>query len=186
MQQDMTGDSATIPDAAPLNDFTIDRGESRSFIRFPGNSMPEKFDSESKQQLRNIPLEVKREATNGNIIYPNGAAYSENSGLRSIPAVRPKMKSDSPEKLRLKKTKPAREGRIDMPPTPWGCEWREVEDGWNLWRYWTDKDRDTGDRIKKERYLGSLSRDAWEVMKGYDNETIISNIGKRFRGYGRS
>ncbi|QQS45048.1 MAG: hypothetical protein IPM66_13830 [Acidobacteriota bacterium] len=92
---------------------------------------------------------------------------------------------NAPVKLRLKKSEAGHAGELDMPPTPWGCEWRQVDDGWNLWRYWTEKDSAGGERIRKERYLGSLSREAWNVLKGYDNETIISNIGQRFRGHGR-
>ncbi len=68
-----------------------------------------------------------------------------------------------------------------MPPTPWGCEWSRSDDGWNLWRNRWEKDSDTGKRNKKSRYAGSLSRDAWDVMKDYDDETVISIIGQQLR-----
>jgi hypothetical protein len=85
----------------------------------------------------------------------------------------------------IKKRRSGKKGEEDMPPTPWGCEWLKTDDGWNLWRYWSEKDRTTGQRIKKNRYTGYLSHDAWQVMKGYDYETFISIIGQRFRRYGQ-
>src|SRR5262245_50622251 len=59
----------------------------------------------------------------------------------------------------------------DVPPTPPGCEWLKTDNGWNLWRYWTERDPVTGDKIRKTRYAGVLTKEAWEVMKDYDYET---------------
>lgn len=101
----------------------------------------------------------------------------------------------SPKRLREKKPFPGiKKGRTsqskktaedDIPPTPWGCEWIKTDDGWQLWRCWTERDTTSGEKIKKSRYTGCLSLEAWQVMKGYDYETFISNLGQRFRRYGK-
>jgi hypothetical protein len=70
---------------------------------------------------------------------------------------------------------------LDWPPTPRGCEWRRSDDGLNLWRCWTDWDDDKTKRIKKSRYAGHLSDDAWRIMKEYDHEAFISIVGERLR-----
>lgn len=72
-----------------------------------------------------------------------------------------------------------------MPPTPWGCEWRRSDDGWNLWRCWSEKDGQLSRRVKKSRYAGYLSNEAWAVLKDYDYETFLSIIGQRLRRYGK-
>jgi hypothetical protein len=71
-----------------------------------------------------------------------------------------------------------------MPPTPRGCEWRRSDEGLNLWRCWTEWDEDKTQRIKKSRYAGNLTYDGWQVMKEYDYEAYISNIGERLRRHG--
>ncbi|MBK9706903.1 MAG: hypothetical protein IPO77_07865 [Acidobacteria bacterium] len=88
-------------------------------------------------------------------------------------------------KTGLKKNKKTGSGLQEMPPTPFGCEWKKADDGWNLWRYWSEKDAQSGLRIKKSRYAGTLSNEAWHVMKDYDYETFISVIGQRLRRYGK-
>ena len=70
---------------------------------------------------------------------------------------------------------------LDWPPTPRGCEWRRSDDGLNLWRCWTDWDEDKTKRIKKSRYAGHLSDEAWRIMKEYDHEAFISIVGERLR-----
>lgn len=70
---------------------------------------------------------------------------------------------------------------LDWPPTPRGCEWRRSDDGLNLWRCWTEWDDDKTQRIKKSRYAGHLSDDAWRIMKEYDHEAFISIVGERLR-----
>ena len=85
----------------------------------------------------------------------------------------------------IKKQKSGKQGAEDTPPTPWGCEWRKTDDGWNLWRYWSEREDGTGEKIKKSRYAGYLSRDAWQVMRDYDYETFVSIIGQRLRRYGQ-
>ena len=67
---------------------------------------------------------------------------------------------------------------LDWPPTPRGCEWRRSDAGLNLWRCWTEWDDDKGKRIKKSRYAGHLSDDAWPIMKEYDHEAFISIVGE--------
>jgi len=70
---------------------------------------------------------------------------------------------------------------LDLPPTPRGCEWRRSDDGLNLWRCWTEWNDDRTGRIKKSRYAGHLSDDAWRIMKEYDHEAFISTVGERLR-----
>jgi hypothetical protein len=70
---------------------------------------------------------------------------------------------------------------LDWPPTPRGCEWRRSDAGLNLWRCWTEWDDNKGKRIKKSRYAGHLSDDAWRIMKEYDHEAFISIVGERLR-----
>ncbi|MBO0725344.1 MAG: hypothetical protein J2P52_07070 [Blastocatellia bacterium] len=70
---------------------------------------------------------------------------------------------------------------LDLPPTPLGCEWRRSEEGLNLWHCWTDWNDDKTQRIKKSRYAGHLSDDAWRIMKEYDHEAFISIVGERLR-----
>ena len=73
---------------------------------------------------------------------------------------------------------------LDWPPTPRGCEWRRSDAGLNLWRCWTEWDDDKGKRIKKSRYAGHLSDDAWRIMKEYDHEAFISIVGERLSRHG--
>jgi hypothetical protein len=70
---------------------------------------------------------------------------------------------------------------LDWPPTPRGCEWRRSDAGLNLWRCWTEWDDEKGKKIKKSRYAGHLSDDAWRIMKEYDHEAFISIVGERLR-----
>jgi len=86
-------------------------------------------------------------------------------------------KSRSPGLKKLNK----KQISLDWPPTPRGCEWRRSDAGLNLWRSWTEWDDDKGKRIKKSRYAGHLSDDAWRIMKEYDHETFISIVGERLR-----
>jgi hypothetical protein len=69
----------------------------------------------------------------------------------------------------------------ELPPTPRGCEWRRSDSGFNLWSCRTELDDDKTGRIKKCRYAGHLSDDAWRIMREYDHETIISTVGERLR-----
>jgi hypothetical protein len=84
------------------------------------------------------------------------------------------LKKNSIEKARV----------LDMPPTPLGCEWRATDKGWNLFRNWNEGNGLVGKKVRKERYAGHLSREAWEVMKEYDYETFIAVIAQRFRRHG--
>ncbi|HKX28373.1 MAG TPA: hypothetical protein VJ302_11795 [Blastocatellia bacterium] len=85
----------------------------------------------------------------------------------------------------LKKRKNAKPGQAETPPTPLGCQWLKADHGWNLWRYWSEKDPLTGEKVRRTRYAGFLSQEAWEIMKEYDYETFISIIGQRLRRYGQ-
>ncbi len=77
------------------------------------------------------------------------------------------------KKRSLKKAK-----ETDMPPTPIGHNWHISDGGWNLVKSWSEKDGLLGQKIKKERYAGYLSREAWQVMKEYEYEKIIAKIGQ--------
>lgn len=79
----------------------------------------------------------------------------------------------------------ARQLRQDMPPIPRGCEWRRGEEGWSLWRTWREWDENRTTRVRKARYAGHLSDDAWRILKEYDHETFLSVLGERFRRHGR-
>jgi hypothetical protein len=83
----------------------------------------------------------------------------------------------------LKKLTP-RQIAQDLPPTPRGCEWRRSDDGLSLWRIRTELNDDKTKRIKKSRYAGHLSDDAWRIMKEYDHEAFISAVGERLRRHG--
>jgi len=85
----------------------------------------------------------------------------------------------------LKKARKAEQSGGTMPPTPMGCEWRKSDDGWNLWRCWSEQDGTLSHRVRKSRYAGYLSNEAWEVLKGYDYETFLSITGERLRRYGK-
>jgi hypothetical protein len=95
--------------------------------------------------------------------------------------------------IRAVKTAPAHRGlkkltprqiAQDLPPTPRGCEWRRSDDGLSLWRIRTEWNDDKTQRIKKSRYAGHLSDDAWRIMKEYDHEAFISTVGERLRRHG--
>lgn len=109
---------------------------------------------------------------------------STNTGFEPA-LVRTRKEPGKQNKTGLKKNKKMGSGIQEMPPTPFGCEWKKADDGWNLWRYWSEKDAQSGRRIKKSRYAGTLSNEAWHVMKDYDYETFISVIGQRLRRYGK-
>jgi hypothetical protein len=91
--------------------------------------------------------------------------------------------SSKPRRPGLKKPN-KKQIALDWPPTPRGCEWRRSEEGLNLWRCWTEWDDDKAKRIKKSRYAGHLSDDAWRIMKEYDHEAFISIVGERLRRHG--
>jgi hypothetical protein len=93
----------------------------------------------------------------------------------SLFAIRGKSRGPGLKKLNKKQI------ALNWPPTPRGCEWRRSDDGLNLWRCWTEWDNDKTRRIKKSRYAGHLSDDAWRIMKEYDHEAIISIVGEGLR-----
>jgi hypothetical protein len=98
--------------------------------------------------------------------------------MRAQPAIR-----NPPRRRGLKKLN-SKQIALDWPPAPRGCEWRRSDDGLNLWRCWTDWDDDKAKKIKKSRYAGHLSDDAWRIMKEYDHEAFISIVGERLRRHG--
>ncbi len=89
--------------------------------------------------------------------------------------ISPKYKDASGATNKFKKGSIEKSRATDTPPTPRGCEWRATDGGWNLFRHWSEQD-ELGKKIKKDRYAGYLSKEAWEVMKEYDYETFIAVI----------
>jgi hypothetical protein len=152
----------------------------------------EKEEKEEKKDIEKSQIEPRFEGTNGQPVV-SLAPYIKSAKGPSKGPVRKERSGQLTERSGERKTtnpgikrrRSGKKGDEDMPPTPWGCEWLKTEDGWNLWRYWSEKDSTTGERIKKSRYTGYLSHDAWKVMKGYDYETFISIIGQRLRRYGQ-
>jgi hypothetical protein len=121
------------------------------------------------------------------------AQYSEPHYIQGDVVRKKKVSGDLDRKQNVKNENPRiespgikkRENGKDMPPTPWGCEWRENDNGWSLWRCWSEKDGEIGRRKKMVRQSGCLSRDAWHVMKEYEYETFISVVGQRLRRHGQ-
>jgi hypothetical protein len=103
---------------------------------------------------------------------------------RSLPTLAPVRQTLSTATAPGMKRRTPKQIREDMPPTPRGCEWRRADEGWNLWRYWAEPD-ESGDKIKKTRYTGHLSHDAWQIMKEYNHEAFLSIVGQRLRRHGR-
>jgi hypothetical protein len=139
-------------------------------------------------------LEARMEGTNGRSIAPFTPA---SHGPRSVSlpervTIKPAERSGvGPRRARewtsapgIKRRTP-KQIREDMPPVPRGCEWRRSDDGWNLWRCWSEQNEDQTGKIKKSRYAGTLSHDAWQIMKEYDHEAILSVVGQRLRRHGR-
>jgi hypothetical protein len=157
-----------------------------------GEKKEEKEEKEEKKDIEKSQIEPRFEGTNGQPVV-SLAPYIKSA---KAPPKEPVVKEKSAERKEMggerrtanpgiKRRRSGKAGDENMPPTPWGCEWLKTDDGWNLWRYWSEKDSVTGERIKKSRYAGYLSHDAWKVMKGYDYETFISIIGQRFRRHGQ-
>jgi hypothetical protein len=143
---------------------------------------------EKEEEIREIEesqIEPRFEGTNGQPVVSLAPYIKSAKGSSKGPVRKEKSSERKTVNPGLKRRRSRKAGEEDMPPTPWGCEWLKTDDGWNLWRYWSEKDPMTGERIKKSRYAGNLSQDAWRVMKGYDYETFISIIGQRFRRYGQ-
>jgi hypothetical protein len=139
-------------------------------------------EGKEEKDIENSEIEARFDGTNGKPVV-SIAPYVQSA--KAVSKVQARKEEGDGAKPGLKKRRSRKGGEEEMPPTPLGCEWLKTEDGWNLWRYWSEKDQKTGNRIKKGRYAGYLSRGAWRVMKGYDYETFISIIGQRLRRYGQ-
>lgn len=149
---------------------------------------PEQYEAQA-ERMDEIVDEARLDGTNGQkvvsflpFIHSREGEFRNGLAQTSGHPHRPREKKQYPG---IKKDRRKKGSEDDVPPTPWGCEWRRTDDGWQLWRCWTERDETTGEKIKKSRYTGCLSLDAWQVMKGYDYETFISNLGQRFRRYGK-
>jgi hypothetical protein len=145
----------------------------------------DKEEKKAEKLIESSQIEPRFEGTNGQPVVSLAPYIQSAKGSSKRPVKKEKSGEGKPTNPGLKRRRSGKKGEEDMPPTPWGCEWLKTGDGWNLWRYWSEKDRTTGERIKKSRYAGYLSHDAWQVMKRYDYETFISIIGQRFRRYGQ-
>lgn len=120
----------------------------------------------------------------------NGQANSETHSkeLNKSAAMHRLKRIDRADRLARSGLKKARKGELPggaIPPTPMGCEWRKGDDGWNLWRCWSERDGQLSRRVRRSRYAGYLSNEAWEVLKEYDYETFLTIIGERLRRYGK-
>jgi hypothetical protein len=144
-----------------------------------------KEEKEEKKAIEQSQIEPRFEGTNGQPVVSLAPYIKSAKGSSKGPVRKEKSGQRKTTSSGLKKRRSGKVGGEDMPPTPLGCEWLKTDDGWNLWRYWSEKDHMTGERIKKSRYAGYLSHNAWKVMKGYDYETFISIIGQRLRRYGQ-
>lgn len=163
--------------------------------RFRVVSNPEEFDPEAFDENMwerfDEALEARLDGTHGRTIAPfsiGGARHrfqprdeftpgdADASGRKPLTSPRPT--------LGIKRRTP-KQIKDDMPPTPRGCEWRRSDEGWNLWRYWSEPDDRGQGRIKMTRYAGHLSHDAWQIMKEFDHETFLSIIGQRLRRHSR-
>lgn len=128
---------------------------------------------------------VKTYSVRTRAVLPTPSSRNKFSGTHKISAgVQKKLSKPRAKSTGLKRSSLRKAKELDMPPTPLGCEWRDAEDGWSLWRCWSERDEVIGGKYKKERYAGYLSRGAWGVMKKYDYETFIAVIGRRFRRHG--
>ena len=119
-----------------------------------------------RQPKKAVGMDLKPASTSTGIRGNRGKANFELS---------PKYKDARNPTGKFKKGSVEKSKALDTPPTPRGCEWRATDNGWNLFRHWSDRD-DLGKKIKKDRYAGYLSKEAWEVMKEYDYETFIAVI----------
>lgn len=132
--------------------------------QFEVENEEEFFEQEEFIGLPNLHEQVDRRllAQNRKASRPNAKKNASSSGLKGL------------KKRSLNKAK-----QIDMPPTPIGHNWHQTDGGWNLVKSWSEKEGLAGQKIKKERYAGYLSREAWQVMKEYEYEKIISQIGQQ-------
>ncbi len=137
--------------------------------------------------MEKYQLEARLEGTHGQPVVPSAPLLKSSNGSLiskgSLGKDKSWVRKDRITTPKIKKPKSRKPGEEGMPPTPLGCEWRKTEDGWNLWCFKSERDGMTGEKIKKSRYAGYLSHDAWQVMKEYDYETFISIIGQRLRRY---
>ncbi len=154
------------------------------------NGFESEFDEEADSALE---IEARLNGSNGKAYAPFEVRTKWTTlSLAEEPPTTPPQSVFSPDGFRapLKPTawvkrRTQKQIREDMPPTPRGCEWRRSEEGWNLWRYWSEPAEDGQGKIKKTRYTGHLSHDAWQIMKEYDHEAFLSIVGQRLRRHGR-
>jgi hypothetical protein len=148
----------------------------------------EQGDSERSLPERSL-VEARFEGTHGQPIMKVAPLVQNRNGApASVETAKMKVAKPGGDRIAvsgIKKSTKGKANKEDSPPTPRGCQWLKADNGWNLWRYWTEKDPLSGERIRKTRYAGFLSQEAWQIMKDYDYETFISIIGQRLRRYGQ-
>ena len=133
-----------------------------------------------------LPATVLRGGGEGQVPEPAEQPAGATSPGSSSPRRTRPASSGRREGLRHSPTRSARGvGADQSPPTPWGCEWRRADNGWNLWRCWSERESPDAPRVRRSRYAGFLSHDGWEVLKGYDYETFLAILGQRLRRYGK-
>ena len=151
-------------------------------LRSSSNNRPKvegrSFDNEVEPNEQEMFFQ--RDGTYGLPIRPvetNRPVFSRKPEVTTRPIIK---KADSPSPLKgLKKRSLKKSKEQDMPPTPIGHDWHLTDGGWNLVKSWSEKKGLVGQKIKKERYSGYLSREAWQVMKEYEHEKIIAQIGQQ-------
>jgi len=140
-------------------------------------SEPHTSENELEANLQNVAL--KRDGTYGVPIWPfkTDTPPFEKEHKKLLRPTLKKTTSNAQSKG-LKKRSLKKAKALDMPPTPTGHDWHITDGGWNLVKSWSEKDGLMGAKVKKERYAGYLSREAWQVMKEYEYEKIIAQIGQ--------
>lgn len=174
MAQLSTAQSWTAPSSV------IDIQSRRLRDRANGNSEDEQKFPESEPIANEAQLQ--REGTYG---LPIRQADASNLTLKkkqkNLVGSPSKKISATPLRSGLKKGSLKKAKELDMPPTPTGHDWHITDGGWNLVKTWSEKDGLLGTKVKKERYAGFLSKEAWQVMKQYEFEKIIAQIGQSGR-----
>lgn len=168
------------------NSSVIDIQSHRPLGTTNNHSQNKNQNNENEFEINSEESVFQKDGTYGVVLWPvsTNKPALEKQPKKPARLVAPKKRGASELKgLKKRSLKKAKE--LDMPPTPTGHDWHVSEEGWNLVKSWTEKEGVMGQKVKKERYAGYLSRQAWQVMKEYEYEKVIAQIGQSGR-YGRS
>lgn len=162
----------TSPSVIDLQSHRL-RNNANNYLKGMEQTPEDEFESDLQDEV------LERDGTYGVPIWPvkmGNPAFEKQHKKQPRPPV--KKTSSASQSTGLKKRSLNKARALDMPPTPTGHDWHVTDGGWNLVRSWSEKDGLMGAKVKKERYAGYLSREAWEVMKEYEYEKIIAQIGQ--------